>query len=566
MRLINTKNYEIETFLGTHIPKYAILSHTWGNDEVTMEQMVAGTADTKSDGYLKIKNVCKQAVTDGCEYAWIDTCCIDRKDSAELDRAINSMFDWYHRAEICYAHLADVRSIKNPDEKGSEFRRSRWFRRGWTLQELLAPTKLDFYSHHWEYIGPVTALYDTIEGITGIESYYLQRASSPYSFMFRNASVAARMSWAAMRDTSLPEDKAYSMLGIFDIKMPLMYGEGTKAFLRLQEEIIKQCDDQTILAWGWKRPLSPPSSPGSRSPLAHGFLAGSPASFAGCQDLTRWPGPEVGGRVFPINKRGLHITVPLRHDGGNRYTAMLRCCSKTSPDKAICLPLVKDRDNETDPKGISCYLRAEESLADNCAKLNPKWPPTTICISHRPWYPKLVVETKTWSQGFYLRSLPTDCVIEQVYPSKEWSAVDNVMTISPGVDANEPRIFCGRCGSGDFVVAVRWLRHSREWRCGIARRWNAGEKMTKAEMELLMFSNKVMLEHSRVEVSMRKMMVSGNRELMTIDVIEKGFDEIEEKKDEREQDVSAVFSIIWGLGAACAMVPYVMWLKKTLRK
>ncbi|KAK5999164.1 Vegetative incompatibility protein HET-E-1 [Cladobotryum mycophilum] len=564
MRLINAHTYKLETFPGSHIPPYAILSHTWGEDEVTIEQMLSETADTESDGYQKIIHTCEQAVADGLEYVWIDTCCIDKSNAAELEHAINAMFDWYHRAELCYAHLADVQTVHNPDKKGSEFRRSRWFRRGWTLQELLAPTKLEFYSETWEYIGPVTALYSTIESITGIESFYLQRASSPHTFMFRNASIAARMSWASMRHTSIAEDRAYCLLGIFDIKIPLMYGEGgSKAFYRLQEEIIKQSDDQTILAWGWKRPLTPPSSPGPNAPLTHGFLAASPASFAGCQDLTRWPGPGVGGRVFPINHKGLHITVPLRHDGGNRYTAMLRCCSKMNPDKAIGLPLVKDKDDDGDPKGIACYLRAEENLADNCAKLNPKWPPTTICISHRPWYPKMVVEVKSWSQGFYLRSLPTDCVIQQVYPSSEWSPDEHVMTIEK-VDINEPRIFCGSCGSGDFIVMVRWLRNLREWKCGIARRWNPGEKLTEAELELLMFSNRVMLEHSRVEVSMRKTMIA-NKELMTLDVIEKGFEELEEYKDEREQDVSAVFSIIWGLGAACAVVPYLMHLRKKFR-
>src|SRR5256714_4011235 len=130
------------------VPRYAILSHTWGDDEVLFQDMQGDRSVAKSkSGYKKIKNSCARAARDGFDYIWIDTCCIDKSSSAELSEAINSMYRWYHQAEVCYAYLADVPSeaFKNvTDYVDSEFSESRWFTRGWTLQELIAPSTVIF--------------------------------------------------------------------------------------------------------------------------------------------------------------------------------------------------------------------------------------------------------------------------------------------------------------------------------------------------------------------------------------------------------------------------------------
>jgi hypothetical protein len=226
-------------FIDDDIPRYAILSHTWGSDdeEVTYKDLVDGTGTSKA-GYTKIRFCGKQAANDSLQYFWVDTCCIDKTSSSELSEAINSMFRWYHNAAKCYVYLPDVSvnsSIENPSSLQPWkpiFRLSRWFTRGWTLQELLAPTSVEFFSAEGERLGDKRSLWQEIHEITGISIQALQ--GSPLS----QFDVGERMSWAEKRETKRKEDMAYCMLGIFDIHMPLIYGEGReKAFIRLRKEI-----------------------------------------------------------------------------------------------------------------------------------------------------------------------------------------------------------------------------------------------------------------------------------------------------------------------------------------
>ncbi|GJC78530.1 vegetative incompatibility protein HET-E-1 [Colletotrichum liriopes] len=255
MRLINTNTLVIEVFSVEKTPQYAILSHTWdGNNEVSFQEWA--TCDTNPEvreksGYLKVVNACSKARDDGLDYLWVDTNCIDKTSSAELSEAINSMFAWYEHAAVCIIYLADVEWEDGLIDKihGHEslpFRNSRWFTRGWTLQELLAPRKAFFFTKEWIEIGTKSELRFPVSKITGIDVTYLAENRKIWT-----ASTAARMSWASKRHTTRYEDMAYCLLGIFDISMPLIYGEGSKAFLRLQEEIIKASDDQTIFCWTW---------------------------------------------------------------------------------------------------------------------------------------------------------------------------------------------------------------------------------------------------------------------------------------------------------------------------
>jgi len=226
--------FSLVEFVGCDIPCYAILSHTWGadGDEVTFNDLVESTGRSKA-GYRKLRFCGEQAKRDGLRYFWVDTCCIDKSSSAELSEAINSMFRWYQNASKCYVFLTDFSTQgKSKEDKGAELRKSRWFTRGWTLQELIASRSVEFFSQEGERFGDKRSLEQELHHITGIEIRALR--GSPLS----QFSVTERMSWAAKRTTKREEDKAYSLLGIFDIHMPLLYGEGERnAFRRLREEI-----------------------------------------------------------------------------------------------------------------------------------------------------------------------------------------------------------------------------------------------------------------------------------------------------------------------------------------
>ncbi|KAI9775341.1 MAG: hypothetical protein M1839_001257 [Geoglossum umbratile] len=229
-----------QDFVSSKIPEYAILSHTWGADteEVTYGDLINGTRKNKV-GYKKIRFCREQARRDGLHYFWIDTCCIDKSNNNELAEAINSMFRWYRNAAKCYVYLPDVSSpaIDIGDMSDQlpwemSFRTSRWFTRGWTLQELIAPTSVEFFSKNWELLGDKKSLERHICEITRIPSKVLR--GSPLA----EFSATERMLWAETRQATREEDMAYSLLGIFSVHMPLTYGEGrANAVGRLREAI-----------------------------------------------------------------------------------------------------------------------------------------------------------------------------------------------------------------------------------------------------------------------------------------------------------------------------------------
>jgi len=303
MRLLNVKTMKLEEFFEKSIPAYAILSHTWGEDEITFREFdpVLGARRTSK----KIDGCCTRTVKDGFDYVWIDTCCIDKSSSAELSEAINSMFAWYQRAKICYVYLSDVDSDQY---HSSDFQKSQWFRRGWTLQELLAPRTLEFYNSSWCRLGCVAkvgspkqhlvglGLRSEISLITKIPNTILSGGRSLYT-----VPIAVRMSWASARQTTRIEDMAYSLLGIFDIAMPMLYGEGTKAFIRLQEEIIKNEDDLSILAWGYRGTVVGGAS----------CFASSPVEFAGCGDFDEYMSDSTCTGHVAITNKGLNMEMSV---------------------------------------------------------------------------------------------------------------------------------------------------------------------------------------------------------------------------------------------------------------
>jgi len=236
MRLLDTRTVKLKAFLEDNTrPPYAILSHRWkpAEEEVTFQdlnqfhendpQHPSSFAISSRAGYRKIEACCSQALRDGIEWAWVDTCCIDKSSSVELSEAINSMFRWYKESRVCYAYLEGVLTERelqdSPETSDSEFmdqlRTNEWFDRGWTLQELLAPREIRFFSESWTFIGNRSTLRQVISEITTIPPDFL------IDCRLSEASIAQRMSWAAKRKTSRKEDIAYCLLGLFDIYMPL---------------------------------------------------------------------------------------------------------------------------------------------------------------------------------------------------------------------------------------------------------------------------------------------------------------------------------------------------------
>ncbi|KAF2230084.1 hypothetical protein EV356DRAFT_354473 [Viridothelium virens] len=245
MRLLEQNNdgdLRVTEDLIQNIPPYAILSHTWGTEgeEVTFEDLVNNTGKNKA-GYAKLRFCATQAANDNLQYFWVDTCSINKSSSNELTEAVNSMFRWYHEAVKCYVYLSDVSIDTNDQYDGlsrstwkTAFRNSRWWTRGWTLQELISPISVEFFSMEGNRLGNKRSMEQQIHEITGIATQAL-RGSSLSDF-----TVDTRMSWAAKRTTTRKEDEAYCLLGIFNIHMPLIYGEGRdNAVLRLREEINK---------------------------------------------------------------------------------------------------------------------------------------------------------------------------------------------------------------------------------------------------------------------------------------------------------------------------------------
>ena len=247
MRLIRTSNLELVEYMGLDVPPYVILSHMWDADEVTFQDMQAQHQKaTQMAGFKKMEQCAKLATLAGYEYIWIDTCCIDKRSSAELSEALNAMSSWYQGSAECFAYLADVPPLGPNGKRGEEgdpFLTSRWFTRGWTLQELIAPANVRFFANNWTEIGTKLDLLDEIHEATKIDKKVLLNPSCLPDF-----SVAQRMSWAATRETTRVEDKAYCLLGLFGIKMPMRYGEGVRAFECLQLEIIQTIHGHSILA------------------------------------------------------------------------------------------------------------------------------------------------------------------------------------------------------------------------------------------------------------------------------------------------------------------------------
>lgn len=326
MRLINNESFTLDEFMGS-VPKYAILSHTWEDGEVTFEDFNNPEPSVRSQkgGFGKIQRMCELANRAGLKYSWVDTCSIDKRSSAELTEAINSMFQWYKDAVVCFVWLADL-----PTEQSSHSRLStqqplipglescRWFTRGWTLQELIAPSRVEFYDQEWHFRGTKADLSNQLARITNISVDVLRNAASMYRL-----SVAQRMSWAASRQTTRAEDTAYCLLGIFNVNMPMMYGEGTRAFIRLQETIAAQSNDFSLFAWK--------ASPNESQQMYRGGFAISPSEFGDSASI-RLMRNTVFNPEYLITNKGLRMNTSIFAGQGGAYFLSLNCTNSQATE------------------------------------------------------------------------------------------------------------------------------------------------------------------------------------------------------------------------------------------
>lgn len=417
MRLLNSRT---AGFICVDEPRhvsYAILSHVWArpDEEAPAEQTFIDiskiqrswrrkkwfsnfsasshlASNTKGNSDViparvseKIRRTCAVAREHGYDNVWIDSCCIDQSSSSELSEAINSMYQWYHHARVCYAYLADVHDEDDPRARDSQFRRSRWFTRGWTLQELIAPQVLVFLSKGWRVLGTKAMLAAVIEEVTGIDSAILTHHVS-----LDTVSVAKRISWASRRHTTREEDEAYSLMGILNVHMPTIYGEGRFAFIRLQEEVLKQTSDQTLFAWGPSlrdnvklEDDSPTDLPYMweeseaiwESPYMRNLFALSPRDFLSSGSITTLPRPTFLEKLhltpplpqYHVTGHGIHTTVPLLTGRSYRSGEVVHLAILACQDEAgrLLALILNSQERTRDEYYVGAFLCPTMSFEDN---------------------------------------------------------------------------------------------------------------------------------------------------------------------------------------------------------
>jgi len=470
MRLLNTSTGLPEEFIGTNIPPYAILSHTWGQEEVSHKDMTTDPSYRSMKGYEKILMTCQLAKADELQYAWIDTCCIDKTSSAELAEAINSMFQWYKKAEKCYAYLVDVKSNASWPENLAH---CRWFTRGWTLQELIAPAEICFFDQHWNMIFRKSDRIQLLSNITGIDRGVLEFSRSLLSI-----SVAQRMSWATRRVTTRVEDEAYCLLGIclstcsspnlsessagiFDVHMPMLYGEGRRAFLRLQEEIVRICPDLSIFAWK----SSVPQVTVQEGPTASSIFASSAADFAESSCFAAVNAHSTND--FFLSNQGikLHTRLGLQHISGQQgYRYVFPVCKKAD-GTILGIRLRKC--------GASQLVREDPSSLVRHDSMFPSMQSRTLYLLSRlpsALHPHYLLRDIVLHTRFRILEivLPRGMAVTNVSPWSRWDVTDQVFFVSDdlGLDYGAAKLSgVLDVGSHDRVVNAHFdfMLYSLHW-------------------------------------------------------------------------------------------------------
>ncbi|RYP61956.1 hypothetical protein DL769_007497 [Monosporascus sp. CRB-8-3] len=414
---------------------YAILSHCWEEGhEVSFQEFCdvdVGTARHKK-GFTKIRTACAYARVEEppLDHCWVDTCCIDKKSSAELTEAINSMFKWYREAAVCYAYLHDLPGHGDLEQ---QLTLCRYFTRGWTLQELIAPRKMQFFDGEWKRCGTKQGLQGPLHKITNIPLEVLMDGDKVHS-----ECIARRMSWAAHRQTGRVEDQAYCLLGIFGISMPMIYGEGWQAFRRLQEELIKDNHDRSIFAW--KSTMTITSDSSSRSTEDdngddeyRGLLARSPREFAHCGRYLPLQTAYRSYSDFLITNRGVRFEgrLPVVKKPRAGYLLDLECCDfdPSAGGQAWWIGVVLHKTGNNgfvrlDPRNLHAFSRSFGRLGDD--RHNPPYLRLSRFFAAKD-LTRAQVDSIRAQYHLSLRvRLPSSAEILGVGPEELWDATRNV--------------------------------------------------------------------------------------------------------------------------------------------
>ncbi|TVY84272.1 Vegetative incompatibility protein HET-E-1 [Lachnellula suecica] len=514
MRLLGTSTFELKSFFDRGLPPYAILSHTWGDQEVTIQELQDETSTELlrslkihmarklslesyppvPAGFVKIVGCALQAEADGFEYIWIDTCCIDKtttaiitanrsnSSSAELSEAINSMYHWY-KDQLCYAYLSDVMPSDRDPASGENLfslRKSRWFKRGWTLQELIAPASVSFFNSGWQLIGTRAELSDVISEVTGIDKGIF------YGDDVFQCSIAKRMSWAPKRDCTRTEDTAYCLMGILDVHMPLLYGERERSFIRLQEEVMKIHDDHSLFAW--KIPHDP-----SRKRVDCGLLANWPNDFSESRNFVPlYQNREI--TPYSMTNRGVSICLPMLMipDG---WLAVLDCQDETDARGPVALflrPNQRGTYSRYNPHQIIPASSNDEEILNRSGLDLEK---TRIYV---PQHANTSTISTTYPYMFHLQELPdeqvNDGVICEVFANERreqasWDVENRLLSSFRGLAA---AIYIGRQdGLSGLVLLVGIDSNFRP-------RWafDSGFDLAFAGYNRLLLAEKLLYHHS----------------------------------------------------------------------
>lgn len=343
MRLFNIHDWRLESFdHPTEIPPYIAISHTWDRDEIVYNDLTDLDSATQRASFSKLRNAGRIASSLGADWIWIDTVCINKSSSAELTEAINSSFRWFRDSMACVVYLRDLTSEPTANELDlnklaldrlalyklnleTSLRSCGWMRRSWTLQELIAPASVRFYDSKWKFVGTKKSLSCVLSRITQIDERVLQNEECLPEY-----SVGVRMSWASNRVAFRVEDIAYSLIGIFDVSMPIIYGEGERSFLRLQEEILKVTDDATLFAWQ-----------ANSSQKYRGLFAHSPSEFSHFTTVSTNKPSRIHGAVC-VTSSGITIESTF---------------GVHSPSKALIFGILLENKDESEPTCLGVLLR-----------------------------------------------------------------------------------------------------------------------------------------------------------------------------------------------------------------
>ncbi|KAI6777603.1 uncharacterized protein J7T54_002746, partial [Emericellopsis cladophorae] len=500
MRFINCHSYDLETFELSEAPPFAILSHTWGGGEVTFDNL-RQPGNRAGPGWEKIERTCRQALKDGWGYAWVDTCCIDKSSSAELSESINSMFKWYLHAEVCYVFLADYTHSGDEDTQEGGISGSRWFTRGWTLQELIAPSRMEFYDKDWQHIGSKGSLGSCLSKATGIDEEIL-RVSSQDSVRARldACTIAQRMSWAASRTTKREEDMAYCLLGIFGINMPMLYGEGgPRAFLRLQEEIVKESSDMTIFAWqtsaqdptcDFQEAQHQQSS--HQEKTYHGVFAAKPSDFRYASRLT--VPDDHRAQEYTMTNKGLKLSggPELRAFGHDMFFLCLHCHHPDHPQRSCGIYLQSH--------GPEMFARVHPErlvLEPDCAYSSPAQIYISKHLRARELNALRVSQRRIIKFTFAYTPKIYRCKTLAVEPRNQWNPHEGHFMLTPGQASftgfyrvswhrnelqkgNSPN----RMTDGEFIVLCGYKKASGPWACVIAPDFDGALYRVTTSMDL----------------------------------------------------------------------------------